>query len=150
MDSGALWFQNLASYDPYCRLPIISGIIFAINFEYLNDAVMKPLAKNIMRGTLAAMSIGGAYLTYEFALGLHVYWTTSVFFTVLINYVLRRTRLREYFNIPRIDPAVKPMDPFHDKPVFKTIKEEVTFANKPTKQKNLSNIHAPSNKNKSA
>jgi len=131
MDSGILWFQNLASYDPYCRLPLISAAIFAINFEFLNDQVMKPQQQNIMRATLGAMSLGGAYITYEFALGLHWYWTSSIFFTVLINFVLRRTPLRDYFQIPRPTVTTPTVSPLHVGPSFKTIKDEVTFAQKP-------------------
>eukprot|EP01114_Cavostelium_apophysatum_P022546 TRINITY_DN8191_c0_g1_i1.p1 TRINITY_DN8191_c0_g1~~TRINITY_DN8191_c0_g1_i1.p1 ORF type:complete len:443 (+),score=58.33 TRINITY_DN8191_c0_g1_i1:86-1414(+) len=138
INGGALWFHNLAAADPYYRLPTIAAVALLLNFEYLNDVKMPPSQHKIMRGVMIAMSVAAMYFTRDFAMGIHLYWAASMLFTMLVSAIIRKTSLREILKIPMpASPSASAVggSTTASAPAFKTIKDEVTYAHKPKKQK---------------
>jgi len=92
-EGGILWFRDLADFDPYCRLAILSAMTMFLSMEFGGEALKK------MRPLYLILVVVMVAFTYQFPQGLHLYWSSSMIISIAFSLLLRKTILRTYFGI---------------------------------------------------
>lgn len=102
---GALWFENLATVDPYLGLQILSACVVTGMIRLGGETgaqAMNPLMKKILT-YLPFLSI---FITYNMDAAVLVYFAANSLFSIVQSMVLRSKVFRKMVNIPQIEKPV--------------------------------------------
>lgn len=82
-EGGALWFQNLSTFDPLYILPVLSAVAMIAAMEFTSSHV-QPQQKWLMR----LLPIGFTFIVARFPAGLQLYIVTTNLMTLGQNYLI--------------------------------------------------------------
>lgn len=102
---GALWFENLATVDPYLGLQILTACVVTGMMRLGGETgaqVMNPLMKKLLT-YLPFLSI---FITYNMNAAVLVYFSANALFSILQSIILRNKTFRSWAKIPQIQPPI--------------------------------------------
>lgn len=109
---GALWFENLATVDPYLGLQVLTACVVTGMMRLGGETgaqAMNPLMKKVLT-YLPFLSI---FVTYNMSAAVLVYFSANAVFSIVQSMILRNKYFRKFANIPPIEapipvPGAKP------------------------------------------
>lgn len=102
---GTLWFENLATVDPYLGLQILTALVVTGMMRLGGETgaqVMNPL----MKKALTYLPFLSIFVTYNMNAAVLVYFSANALFSILQSLILRNSYFRKWVNIPQIQPPI--------------------------------------------
>ncbi|XP_014219856.1 mitochondrial inner membrane protein OXA1L [Copidosoma floridanum] len=100
-EGGLWWFSDLTIPDPYFLLPLLTSSTLFITLEMGTDT-LKVGNMGFLKYVLRAIPVVMFPFIIKFEAGILCYWVSTNLFSLVQVAVLRRPKVRAYFDIPEL------------------------------------------------